>query len=205
MITNFRDISKFNSKIRKSVIFRSSALGLHKDNIQVKEILTNYNIKTIIDLRAEREIINCNYNKEFKNIYSVINAPFDPWKQSIKFQNTYNYGTNVEIAYRFFAMECKQSIKKIVKTIINSNEAIIIHCHAGKDRTGIVVALFHLLSGANKDEIFLDYLASKMDTKKSYLQIILDIVKETGGVKKYLQTCELSKIQIDELKNILCK
>ncbi len=201
---NFRDISKFNSKIKKGVIFRSSALCLYNKELQTEKMLKKHNINTIIDLRADREIKECDYEKEQKLNYEIINTPFDPWNQSIEFQNTHNTGTNAEIAYWFFSIECKPSIKKVIETILNSKGAVNIHCHAGKDRTGIVITLFHLLSGASESEMFLDYLASEMDTKKSYLQILLDIVEETGGIDKYLKTCNLSKKQINELKQKLC-
>ena len=202
---NFRDISKFNPKIKKGVIFRSSALCLYNKELQTEKMLEKHKINTIIDLRADREIKECDYEKGQKSSYKIINAQFDPWKQSVEFQNTHNTGTNAEIAYQFFSIECKPSIKKVIETILNSENAVNIHCHAGKDRTGIVVTLFHLLSGASENEIFLDYLASEMDTKKSYLQILLDIVEETGGIDKYLHTCELTKKQINELKIKICK
>jgi protein tyrosine/serine phosphatase/predicted nucleotidyltransferase len=202
---NFRDIAKFNPKIRQGVIYRSSALCLYKEEPNLNTVLEKYNIKTIIDLRAERELKDCYYNKDQKTIYNIIHAPFDPWSQSVEFKNTYNTGTNTEIAYYFFSIECKVSIKKAIEAIIESSGAINIHCHAGKDRTGIIVALFHLLSGVNQDNIFLDYLASEMDTNKSYLQILLKIVNEIGGIEKYLESCKLSKVQIQELKHKLCK
>ncbi len=205
MIKNFRDISKYNSRIKKGIIFRSSALCLYKEKNFLKNMLKKYQINTIIDLRADREIKEFFYEEEEKNNYEIINAAFDPWKQSIEFQNTYNYGNNSEIAYRFFSIECKKSIKKVVEIILNSKNAVNIHCHAGKDRAGIVISIFHLLSGANEKEIFRDYLASEMDTKKEYLKIFLDIVKESYGIEKYLRTCLLTKKQIENLKIKLCR
>ena len=202
---NFRDISKFNAKIRKGIIYRSSALCLYKEDLRLNAILERYNITSIIDLRADRELKECNYKSEQKSNFNIVHAPFDPWAQSVEFKNTYNTGTNAEIAYQFFSLECKSCIKRVIETVLNSKGAVDIHCHAGKDRTGIVIALFHLLSGANEDEIFLDYLASEMDTEKSYLKIFLDIVRDTGGVEKYLQSCKLKEIQIDKLKQKICK
>ncbi len=202
---NFRDISKFNPKIRSGFIYRSSAFCLVQKEHMLIKMLDEHNIKTIIDLRAKREIEENSYSKSLKSKYNIVHAFFDPWNQSIEFQNTYNTGTNIEIAYKFFAIECKRSIKKIVEMILNSKNAVGIHCHAGKDRTGIVITLFHLLVRANKEEIFFDYLASEMDTKKEYLQIILDIIEETGGIEKYFNTCGLSEHQINELKFKLCR
>ncbi len=49
----------------------------------------------------------------------MVHIPFDPWNQSIKFQNTCNTGTNAEIAYRFFASECKPMEAIIMKPANN--------------------------------------------------------------------------------------
>ncbi|RKZ75012.1 MAG: hypothetical protein DRQ57_08980 [Gammaproteobacteria bacterium] len=196
---NFRDIAKFNSKIQKGIIYRSSALCSYEEP-HLNKKLKKHNIANIIDLRANRELEKWDYSHRLKSCFKIIHAPMDPWSQSIEFQNTYNTGTHIEIAYQFFSIECKKSIKKVVETVIDSKEAVNIHCHAGKDRTGIVVTLFHLLSGASEDEIFLDYLASEMDSNKSYLKILLNIVEKTGGIEKYLESCKLSMMQVGRLK-----
>ena len=190
-IENFRDMAKFNDKLKDKFIFRSSALCLIGDK----------NITTIIDLRADRELKEFDYSAEFKNNFNVVHTPFDPWEQSIEFQNTHNSGTNVEIAYKFFSYECKQSIKKVITTILDAKNAIAIHCHAGKDRTGIFFTILHMLVDASEDVIYKDYLASKMDTKKEYIDIFIDIVEKEGGIRDYLKSCDLSDKQINNLKN----
>ena len=202
---NFRDISKFNPKLKKGIVFRSSALCLYKNEPNLESNLQSKNIVTIVDLRADRELEEIYYDKKQQDNYKIIHAPFDPWNQSIEFQNVYNTGTNAEIAYHFFSIECKSSIRLVVEAVINSKGAIDIHCHAGKDRTGIIITLFHLLSGANKETILLDYLASEMDTKEHYIQILLDAVFEKGGIIEYLKSCEISIKQIELLKSkIIC-
>ncbi|WP_111709755.1 tyrosine-protein phosphatase [Lutibacter citreus] len=204
-IKNFRDVSKYNPKLKKGIIYRSSALCLYKNESSLESHLQSKNIETIVDLRADRELKEIFYNKKQQDKYKIIHAPFDPWKQSVEFQNIHNTGTNTEIAYHFFSNECKASIKLVIEAVINSIGAINIHCHAGKDRTGIIITLFHLLSGANKETILLDYLASKMDTKENYIQILLDAVYEKGGIIEYFKSCEISNEQIEFLKSkIVC-
>jgi len=198
---NFRDISKFNPKLKKGIVFRSSALCLYKNEPNLESNLQSKNIVTIVDLRADRELKKIFYDKKQQDNYKIIHAPFDPWNQSSEFQNVHNTGTNAEIAYHFFSIECKTSIKIVIEAVINSKSAINIHCHAGKDRTGIIITLFHLLSGANKETILLDYLASEMDTKEHYIQILLDVVSEKGGIIEYLKSCEISIKQIELLKS----
>jgi len=134
---NFRDMSKYNNRLKGRRIFRSTALCLIEDNNLLEIELNNKNITTIIDLRANRELEKIDYSEEFKNKFNVIHAPFDPWAQSIKFRNMHNIGTDIEIAYKFFSCECKDSIKKVILTILDTIDSLVIHCHAGKDRTGI--------------------------------------------------------------------
>jgi len=139
---NFRDMSKYNNRLKGRRIFRSTALCLIEDNNLLEIELNNKNITTIIDLRANRELEKIDYSEEFKNKFNVIHAPFDPWAQSIKFRNMHNIGTDIEIAYKFFSCECKDSIKKVILTILDTIDSLVIHCHAGKDRTGIFLQFY---------------------------------------------------------------
>lgn len=45
-------------------------------------------------------------------------------------------------------------------SLIDRPGASMVHCFAGKDRTGIAVALVHLLTGVHRDDMMADYLAS---------------------------------------------
>lgn len=197
---NYRDMSKFNNKLKSKLIFRSAALCLIKEKKLLEKELNNKNITTIIDLRAIRELEEVNYDDTFKKKFKIIHVPFDPWEQSIEFKNIHNKGTNIEIAYKFFSYECKRNIKKVIITILATKDSILIHCHAGKDRTGIIFTILHMLVNTKKEIIYTDYLASKMDTKKEYIDIFIDIVDKEGGINNYLNSCYLSNKQISDLR-----
>ena len=200
-IWNFRDISKFNPRVKKGLIYRSSALCSYQKDLQFNIFLETHNIKSIIDLRADKEIEELSYLEEIQDEFCYVKAPFDPWSQSIEFKATHHQGTNTEIAYKFFGIECKKSIKHVIENIINKkNGAILIHCHAGKDRTGVIISMFHLLSGANYSIVYSDYLASEMDTKKEYLDIVIDIIEQEDGIENYLLSCGLTDNQLSQLK-----
>lgn len=197
---NFRDIAKYNHRIAKGQIYRSSSLSLIKNESSVLKMLKEYGIKTIIDLRAPREIDEHAYSDTIKKELNIINIPFDPWNQSVEFKNTHNTGTNVEIAYQFFAVDCKAGVKEIVKLLLDTKNPVVIHCHAGKDRTGIVISILHLLADADDKTIYDDYLASEMDTKKEYIDIVLNIINRKGGIEAYLIDCGITENEIKQLK-----
>ena len=200
---NFRDISTNNPKIRSGIVYRTATMALFQNEPFFEVFIDDKQIKTVIDLRADWEIMDLPYNENTLSKFNYVNTPFDPWNQSIEFQATHHHGTNIEIAYRFFAIECKSSIKDILEAILNEQNATAIHCHAGKDRTGIVISLLHLLSGADLNVVYNDYLATEMDTKKEYLNIVLDIINEKGGIIPYLIDCGLQQTQVKQLKNKL--
>lgn len=201
---NFRDANTFNTKMNSQLIYRTSALALFQNTQELEELLNDKNIKTIIDLRADREIETISYSEEILNKVEYVKAQFDPWNQPEWFKEKHNEGSNHEIAYRFFAMGCKDSIKKTFETILeHKSGAIAIHCHAGKDRTGIIFSMIHLLLGSSNENLYTDYLASEMDVSKEKLNIVLDIIEKEGGIKAYLLSCGLTKNQIINIKQKL--
>jgi protein tyrosine/serine phosphatase/predicted nucleotidyltransferase len=200
---NFRDISLYNSSIKKGLIYRTASLTLFQNESFFESFIHAKKIGTVIDLRAEREVKESGYNENSLKLFKWIHASFDPWNQSLEFQNTYYHGTDIEIAYMYFTIECKNSIKKAIESILKEENSIVIHCFAGKDRTGILVSILHLLSGADLSIVYDDYLASESDTKRELLNSIIEIINEHGGVVKYLLSCGLTVNQVQEIKDKL--
>lgn len=63
-----------------------------------------------------------------------------------------NYG---RIAFR---PELTALVGRMLADLANGEQAILVNCMAGKDRTGIAVAAVHLAAGVHKDDIIADYL-----------------------------------------------
>ena len=201
---NFRDISTHNPKIKSGRIYRTATMTLFQNEYRFAELLDNKQIKTVIDLRADREIEEMPYQEKTLLKFNYIKAQLDPWNQPEWFKEKHHQGTNEEIAYRFFALGCNEQIKRVMEAIIEEqNGSVAIHCFAGKDRTGILISMLHLLADTPMEIIYADYLASEVDVKINRLNIVLDIITEKGGIEPYLLSCGLTHNQISQLKQKL--
>lgn len=201
---NFRDINTHNAKIKSGRIFRTATMTLFQDENRFDDLLKEKNIKTVIDLRADKEIDEKPYSEQTLTKFKYIKAQLDPWNQPDWFKQNHNQGTNEEIAYRFFAIGCNDKIKHALEAIINEDSgSVAIHCFAGKDRTGIFISILHLLVDTPMEFIYADYLASEVDVSLTRLNLVLDIISNSGGIEPYLISCGLSKNQISKLKQKL--
>jgi protein tyrosine/serine phosphatase/predicted nucleotidyltransferase len=201
---NFRDISTHNPKVKCGRIYRTATLALFQNESRFDELLIEKNIKTVIDLRADKEIEDLPYSQKTLLKFNYVKAQLDPWNQPDWFKQNHHQGTDEEIAYRFFAIGCNDKIKNAMEAILQEDTgSVAIHCFAGKDRTGIFISMLHLLADTPIETIYADYLASEVDVKLHRLNLVLDIISEKGGIKPYLLFCGLTKNQISKLKQKL--
>jgi protein-tyrosine phosphatase len=139
------------------------------------DVIQKAGIKTIIDLRSDKErqsapdVERLFDFAEYKSIPIVVNA-------SSRTEAYKVFATNAEIS---------ASISAIFSILAErDNLPVIIHCSAGKDRAGGMSALVQLLLGVNRDDIMADYLLSRKagkEVKAEWLQAALEQVEDEGG------------------------
>lgn len=195
---NYRDFNTYFPHFPKGKIIRSATFSVF-DKTEVIRHLQKQNITTVIDLRAEREIKTLPYSTEIINSIQYIKASFNPWNQPKWFQEKYNFGTNREIAYRFFLKACQDSFKKVVDIIIENDGTTLIHCHAGKDRTGLVLGAIQLLLNCDIEAIKKDYMASNLDSDLTVFQLLFDEVEFHGSIEKFFEYQGITVQQQQEL------
>jgi predicted nucleotidyltransferase len=202
---NLRAVNTYNPKIRWKNLIRTSSPTTMTEELRNHMLNTN-EIHTVIDLRADREIEANPYSEWHGKKLKIVSAPFDPWNQPDWFkQPEYQHGSNHEIAYRFFGIGCRDSIREALVALseVPKGRGAVIHCVAGKDRTGIICSLLHLLTTVDHEVINTDYLASEADVHLWKLKIILDIIESEGGVEQYLLNCGLTQDDLTKLKTRL--
>ncbi len=147
-----------------------------------RDIIRAAGIKIIIDLRRDEERqsapdAECLFDfAEYKTLPIKVNAPnrIEGYKAFI---------TDADLA---------DEISAIFHILTErDNLPVIIHCSAGKDRAGGMVALVHLLLGVNRNDIMADYLLSNRagrNVKAEWLKAALDQLETQGGIEVFLNS-----------------
>lgn len=167
-IENFRDFGDYAAgerRIKRGVLFRSA----HQAEASDEELarLAELGVNVIVDLRRPNERTRSPSRRWQAFAAEVIEnhdgeEHDDPWHTFIKgsdlspqaftgymidyYRDAPFVGRHVDLYSRYF-----QSLAKL-------DGAVLIHCAAGKDRTGILAALTHHLAGVHEDDILADYL-----------------------------------------------
>jgi protein-tyrosine phosphatase len=180
-VLNFRDIAgqyTGNGSIMKNgLVYRSANL----DKISNSDLdkLMKLGIRTIIDLRGPSELKK--KAKEMSNM-SVLRLPLDFDGKTRKTLYPLFYQKNseekiIEVSrslYLEIADAAAPVLAKVIDAILSpGNGAVLIHCQAGKDRTGIIVALIHLLAGTHRVNIISDYLRSNDELIPYFKRIMI--------------------------------
>ena len=172
-IHNFRDFGGYKTKngtmLKKGLLFRSGSLAniSHGDMLQLSEL----GVRTICDLRSRREMrdqpdsIPEYWNGRYVHI--PINGGMQPESGYISQLYSLLFGEARKInfndvaieAYRKYVTEFRSGYAEIIKlTSQSENLPILIHCTAGKDRTGFACSLIQLLLEVPFELVMQDYL-----------------------------------------------
>ncbi|MHA1198327.1 MAG: tyrosine-protein phosphatase [Candidatus Heimdallarchaeaceae archaeon] len=205
-VGNFRDLAIFNqSYIRQNVIYRSSSPIPHQSPELLQEF-KDLGIKSIIDLRSAIEIGHSSYEDEFLNNFNYywvhvdISMPHDVLlREGISELSFYKQFCWYTLFYN------KTQIRKVFNILSRpENLGTVMHCHAGRDRTGIMSSLILLLLNAPEPNIIQDYLATDEFTQGEDIEFIVDEVDKLGGIMEYLVSCDLLKETLEGMVEQLC-
>ncbi len=86
-------------------------------------------------------------------------------------------GITLEALYERILTKHTEALIAALRRIAHSDGAVLVHCTAGKDRTGIVVALALLAVGVDRETVVADYAESESNLSGDWLEAMLALVE----------------------------
>ncbi|KAI1320776.1 protein-tyrosine phosphatase-like protein [Xylariaceae sp. FL0255] len=163
---NTRDLGLIpGSPLRPNYAFRSGMLGHLTDNGKAS-VAGKLGVKRIFDLRSpeERENIPDPVIYEVENIWLPTSRP------ESKIDLSKFVAGEGEAGYEAMYLEVldvyADSFRAILEHVRDRpQDPFLVHCTAGRDRTGVFGALILALAGASEDAIVLDWQLSRIGTE----------------------------------------
>jgi protein-tyrosine phosphatase len=165
-------------EIRRQSIIRSDILN--RLTIEGWQALLDYGVRTIIDLRrpdeveAEPPVFN-QQATQFK-VLAYFNLSLDKGYPHVN--ALLDQATSQGEVYCLILDHYPDAVASVLRAIAAAQPGgVVIHCHAGKDRTGIISALLLSLAGVQDEIVAADFAESQARLWPLYEKIVM----EAGG------------------------
>ena len=180
-----------------------------------------YGVTTVIDLRSDGEIA-----RSPSPFAGGAGATY-LHRALIDDRNMNNIGEAADMLerYLFIVNTRPHAFADVFTSIAAAQGAILFHCFAGKDRTGIVAAMLLALAGVSPEDIAVDYAETDVQLATQYeiwineaeperrdsfraelqcpperiLGVLDHIQRKWGGVEGYLESAGVAPAMIDAL------
>jgi len=158
--SNFRDLGGLPTTDGRTTawrrVYRSDTLQELTDD-DVKKLVGDVGLSTIIDLRTKREIQNEGRGPlEAETAVRHVHLPFIG-ELEVRDEVPETVERDVLADYLHMLDTAGHLIAEAVHTIATSPGPVVFHCAAGKDRTGILAAVTELLVGVPREVVVGDY------------------------------------------------
>lgn len=173
---NFRDVGGLRTatgRVRDGVLFRSD--GLHRLGEAGRAALAELGIGIVIDLRDEIEAQYMPDDLEGLDV-EVLRLPV--FEGSGASQGP---GISLEVLYdRIIDLHAGVVVDAIREISTAGDRAVVVHCTAGKDRTGVVTALTLLAVGVDRDAVVADYARTEANLAGEWLDGMVELMGRFG-------------------------
>ncbi len=152
---NLRDVGGYPARAgttRWHTLLRSDSL--HRLPAASQRSLAEYGLQTVIDLRTEEEYATAPNVFAYSDAVGYVHLPM----LAPHIIDQHRAETLQEL-YLMLVDRCQSQIGYVVSVLADGGAVpAIVHCSAGKDRTGLVVAVLLDLVGVDRDAVVEDYL-----------------------------------------------
>lgn len=159
-LVNFRDpalgTDPQGSRIRPGVLYRSAQPFPRADYATVAQ-LRDHDIRTVVDLRGAAESDPADWAAAEAAGIKVIAARMDPTTDAVMAaMRTMTTAAELGAFYLLMAEQAPDAVTAAVEAAARPG-GVLLHCAAGKDRTGLITALLLELLGVPAEAIVADY------------------------------------------------
>ena len=199
--TNIRDLGGYRVAGRETTwrsIIRADNLNRLTDDGRAS--LVSYGVRTVIDLRDPREVERFPYPFRESDLpgVTVLNVPLISaanWKAI----NSADRGHPYVLIARLSAPNIVDALRTIA---LAPPGGVVVHCHEGRERTGVVAALILHIAGVDDAAIASDWVASQPESlRPEDILPVLEYARTThGSVMSYLAAYGLSGAEVTALR-----
>lgn len=232
-LMNFRDVGGVRTtdggRIRMGRLYRSATPQFLTVD-EARQLAHGLGVRTRVDLRGRREAREAASPALAETGMATAHLPLYAARRMAKAQPTSSAA--IAAHYLGYLEHSGDTFARIVRLLgEHRNLPVLVHCAAGKDRTGAAVALILAAAGAERDDIVADYartadhldaLHAQLSTVPAYqqrlaampeetfsafpetMEIFLDrLAAEYGGAHGYLQSRGVTADELHRLVDAL--
>jgi protein tyrosine/serine phosphatase len=142
---------------------------IRSDNLQglsdkdVRRLLEDHGVRTVLDLRTPTEVRSEGPGPLVAEGLRHVNLDLIPtWDDEVASDRIVPHEQreqgDLSHFYLTYLDQMPQSVVDALRVIADpASGSVVVHCAAGKDRTGVIVALALAVAGVRRDEIVADY------------------------------------------------
>ena len=177
-VSNFRDLGGWQTNhadyVKAHRIFRCADLSHITD--AGKKALRSLKVKKVFDLRSVPEITKNGVGRidgvEWIHVPVFREEDYSPEKMAIRW-GYYTSGLDGFIsAYTGILQHGREPFGTILRQLRDSDESVVIHCTAGKDRTGVICAIILKLLGCEDEVVAREYELTTIGLRTDHSKIL---------------------------------
>ena len=174
---NFRDVGGVPARagvVRRGALFRSD--GLRRLGDDGREALRRLDVGMIIDLRDENEARLMPDDLDGLDV-EVQRLPVFEGSGASQGER----GISLEALYHRIVTRHSPILVDALRALPTAGDrAVVVHCTAGKDRTGMVVAMALLGAGVDRESVIADYVLTESHLAGEWLEEMVALIGRYG-------------------------
>jgi protein-tyrosine phosphatase len=163
-LVNFRDVGGLplssGGRVRRGLLYRSESLQ-EISELDADRILDEHGVRAILDLRSSRETVDEGRGVLGRRALTYVNAPLNPAPVGLDQDPGWPAGELTAHVYRAFLDDPEGELPRALGMLpVLLQTPTLVHCAAGKDRTGLVIAMTLEIAGVEREAVLADYVRS---------------------------------------------